>query len=297
MRISYSKLRAWMSCPKQYEFAYVVKIRGAPNDSMKAGRFVHSVLEWKYHHQDLPIEEYLVSNLPSSEEELQEQSEYISTIKGIMDGNFFKNTIKVEYSLEFEYEGYLFKTIIDRLDFDGSNYFIYDYKFGKMEYKGEKFSSPMYMVQPILYAYAIMDKFNVDKVEFRYYNVFHNTMATKVITKDTLDMETVMRLIKDIENAEQSTEFTANIGYQCAGCVYRHLCTDFKRWFKDNYGKHLTSTTLVDLLKNRDNILEEGKKRKFDKFVESYMSSHGISSLQYDEDRFVTVEDGLIRYE
>lgn len=220
MRLSYSKLKSFEMCPRQFFYSTIKKLSYEANKYMKAGLAVHEMLHKSTFENDW--EGWIQKN-----EEYPEYSammdNYIEYNKKIVAKSKNKNPLFAE--IKIHDEEYDFALVIDRIDLFDNELLISDYK---TDANG---SITKHDKQLLIYAYFFQRA-------YPQYNVTH--MATLYLKKKKLgkirkiDVEEMKKTIdwlketkKEIESRDPIEEaFEAKCSRLCNWCGYMNngLC-------------------------------------------------------------------------
>ncbi len=159
--MSASSLNSYLSCPLQFYFQRIVKVPAAKNDSMAFGTAVHYALRRMFEKMKesedkvfpgMPIVlTDFVYEMKRNEDSFTEKqfqnrldlgkqilTEYYNNYKD----NFNKNVL-TEYPIRnIEMDGIPLTGVFDKLEFDGDNVNVVDYKTGSVKYSEDKLRSP-----------------------------------------------------------------------------------------------------------------------------------------------------------
>lgn len=278
MEVSYSKLTQYQKCPLAYRFNYIDKAPKLPVPAMHNGILAHKLLEifgktknWdtaqrmtiiKYHDYNKTIE-------------IANELKTWFTIKELINAKEF------EYPVLFDYNGFTFKGFIDRLDYDGNIFEIVDYKYGNFEHTHNEIEESL---QSHIYAFAIMQKFNVNKVQFLYHNLKQQTKYRRTIRMDELRMPYIeslaQSLIESLNNKDEG--FPAKPGMDCTWCQFTHVCEPYKTWIKSNFsldGSNIESIAQTYMLLKDKVRVETKNKDGIRMFLRSYMEQNELDYI------------------
>lgn len=234
-----SNLSLYKICPKRWKWHYLDKRRNVhdTNESANVGKFVHEVLEQLY---QLPQYDRTLKNarsiskaiLPNFRKTLKVLPDTFKwdawyAIEGLWDLEQ-PRTIDVQ-STEFKLEGPILDEInflgyVDRVDNDGDNIHIVDYKTGRLPakaYRSEK------MRQLRLYALAMAELFGKVPVLLKIHYLGKETLQHKIKPGDIKRTATWLSKTYDgIKEAYDKNEFPAKPGPLCGYCPYLQNCDE-----------------------------------------------------------------------
>ncbi len=250
---SFSQLKAYDTCPRQYYYAHIVKLRGAGKPAFSFGKTMHSTLHKFY--------KLIQKNKESSEQNLFKEERKIKypSLKKLLE--FYEESWiedwyeskkqKKEYKQKGEeilkeyYEKYkghfpvpLFlekgfnikikdnslRGVFDRVDFLGQNKWeIIDYKTGqvkeKLTFEDKK--------QLLIYQIAAEDVFKTKVKNLTFYYLNKNTPVSFIGTEK--EIAKTKRWIADVIKNIKKEDFTATPGFVCQYCDFNKICPFAKK--------------------------------------------------------------------
>jgi len=222
---SYSQFTSFEMCRLQYKFAYIDRIQiEVPNEILEKGLIAHEYM----HMRGLKVPHEEVINRLKTKYKENFISEVTADLQDITD-DFFKNAInyemRIDLSISNHANNYIIVGYIDRLDKIGNEYKIIDYKYGNYEYDDEKFITSF---QPQIYALAIMRKYNLQYVDFSFYNLKQRTEVNKRFNLETIETNRMLNIIEKIEEAKRENNFFPVLGKHCQYCKFNSICDFYK---------------------------------------------------------------------
>ncbi len=246
--LSPSRASQFKTCPQQFKFANVDKIKEPTNLVQAKGTTVHQALEDLY---DLPSDERTPevlydlfrkawSNVRGNDEHinlfdsLEEEREW-----GQEGLNLLHNYLKLENPQSFEpleqerwvrgsIEDLNLRGILDRMDQDTSgNLIIVDYKSGKAPMA--KYKEPRFFALK-LYALLIRDELGVTPKELKLIYLKNSTIHTLKVNDLMLDeaRSEILTIWEDIKRAFEENNFPATKNALCKDwCYYKPICPLF----------------------------------------------------------------------
>lgn len=224
---SFSKIDQFMRCPLAYKMINLEENNPSFNQYMNAGTMAHRFMELSWNHPKDDVISILhkeFKDFTTVRDISLELTHYVPDI--------YSHCVAAELPISFQLGPYYMRGIIDRLDMNENGiYRIVDYKYGFYEYKKEDLDNS---IQLSLYAYHIMNDKNSDKCEISYHNLKQNTIVTKEINKQSIDIQSIISFIVTIRNSELLNDFPARLSGNCMNCVVRMKCDPFKEWISSS---------------------------------------------------------------
>lgn len=244
-RFSYSQLNVYESCPRKYEYAYVLRIPTKGNAATAFGTTVHNTLKDFYtllqrskeglggmidapDKKDL-LDLYEKNWIKSGYESKKQEEIRKKEGEGIMETYFEKiyssdeNPLRLEESFGVHFGDVVFSGKIDRIDLVGEKdgvqeVCIVDYKTGS-----EKDASEIKKdLQLPLYALVAEEKFGLKVVGAKYVFVETGNVIDVNVSQERRE-EAKEKLLSSLESIKKG-DFTAAPGFGCRFCDFNSIC-------------------------------------------------------------------------
>jgi len=233
VRLSYSKINSFRTCPRQYYYSSVKKVPFVPNKWMIAGNEVHKIYEDASLSDD--YETYITTHKDYDKYKVM-MDNYISYMKHIESQG--ENPKPKVAELKIYDKDFDFSLIIDRIDAkkDGT-VLLSDYK------TDSKVNYDKHMNQLLIYSYFFEKKYGkpVDYIGV-YFCKHHKKLNKPVkVTKELIDgaIKWLMDGKKDIESliGKPETAYTAKTSKLCEYCSHRinGYCKEGAKYVEDLY--------------------------------------------------------------
>ncbi len=229
-RLSKSKLLEFKQCPKKFYFSRLFPQEIEQSEAMIRGSNLHDLFE--------EFEQYRISNKEFAINKWKHlerfEEKYIPQIKLFMDKFLRKfNGIipeSVEGKIYSEKEDIVIKW--DRIDFDGKNRIIWDYKTGKL-YKGRAFESK-FKFELMIYAFIYMLE---TKQRINYVGIYFidhgEYQLLEVTNKDIQDIIVEIKELKmQLNDYYKNNTWPEKYSYLCNYCSFKNKCETYLRFKK-----------------------------------------------------------------
>ena len=249
MRISYSALDTYQTCPLKYKFQEIDHIKVPKSKEAVFGTVLHSTLKFIHTPGILSPSleqalEYFSKNwnaevFENESEERAAFSQAVSIIQNYYKKNEISKTNIVDLESRFqieiggEKEKHIISGIIDRIDKTEEGYEIIDYKTTKKMPSQETVDNN---IQLSTYLQAFLSRYpkemeNLDKIKVSLYYLKHGVKLTSFRALEQLKKseELFLDTIKIIE----SGKFEPVVSPLCDWCGYQNRCPMWKHKFKD----------------------------------------------------------------
>jgi len=246
---SFSQLRAYESCPRQYYYAYIAKIQTKGNAVFSFGKTIHDTLNKFYKEivdrnkssqADLfgqsekkaknpsfkeMLEMYKASWIDDWYKSVEQKEKYRAEGEKILKDYYEKFDgqwpvpLYLEKGFSIKVDNYTLRGVLDRVDVDkNGKWQIIDYKTGqpkeKLEFKDKK--------QLLIYQMAAEQVFKQSVADLTFYYLNANSPVSFVGAKQDIDktkkwiLETIAQIL--------SGDFTATPGQVCNTCDFNKIC-------------------------------------------------------------------------
>ena len=265
--LSPSRASQFKTCPKQFKFANVDKIKEPTTEVQAKGTTVHQALEDLF---DLEPEERNIEKLHNLFREawtkVRGNDEHHNLFTSVeeerewgLDGlKLLNNYMSIEDPTSFEplererwvrgsIEDLNLRGILDRMDRNNKGELvIVDYKSGKAPLA--KYKEPRFFALK-LYALLIQKELGEMPSELKLIYLKNSTIHTLKVTQDSLDQVKieVLEIWNNIKKAFESNEFPATKNTLCDWCYYKPICPVFNENAPDTEKLKEINEELIDI--------------------------------------------------
>ncbi|MEK7584121.1 MAG: UvrD-helicase domain-containing protein, partial [Patescibacteria group bacterium] len=253
-KFSFTQLKAFETCPKQYYYAHIIRIPSAGRATFSFGKIMHAVLEKffrlvmersslqqaslfgaKPQKRSAPATPVSLKALLALYEEtweedwfFDEENKRLYREKGkTILKNFYeslKKTVPVPVALEQPFTmkigGASFKGVIDRIDEEKGMWKLVDYKTGTPPKDGKLAFDDK--EQLFIYQMAAEQVFGKKVGSLVLHFLENNTQLAFIASEK--DVRKVEESVTEIISAIRSSKFEPTPGFQCKSCDYRFIC-------------------------------------------------------------------------
>ncbi|MFA6383062.1 MAG: PD-(D/E)XK nuclease family protein [Parcubacteria group bacterium] len=331
MRISYSSMDTYQSCPLKYKFQEIDRIKTPKSKEAVFGSTIHETM--KFIHTpgilsptlDQAMEHFGNSWNPAvfdgPDEERAAFSQGIRIIQNYYQKNRPQdfNIIDLESRFQIEIGGteekHIVSGIIDRIDKTEDGYEIIDYKTTKKMPTQEKVDNDL---QLSVYLKAFLSRYpkeieNLDKIKVSLYYLKHGVKLSSTRTLEQLQKSE--QLFLDTIKLIESGKFEPAMSPLCDWCGYQNLCPMWKHKFKDlrkidteevNQAimEYIELKSAVSITKDRLAKLQESILQYMDQEgVERVFGEQGViarslrKTYKYDEEKLRSILEPLDKWE
>jgi RecB family exonuclease len=289
MRISYSALDTYQTCPLKYKFQEIDRIKVPKSKEAVFGNVLHSVMKFIHTpgilsptlEQSL---EYFSQNWNGEvyDSEAEERAAFSQAVSMIQD--YYKkneiskaNIIDLESRFQIEIgdkkEEHIVSGIIDRIDKTKDGYEIIDYKTTKKMPSQEKVDND---IQLSIYLHAFLvrypkEKEHLDKIKVSLYYLKHGVKLTS--TRTLKQLERSEKLFMDTIKIIESEKFEPIISPLCDWCGYQNRCPMWRHKFKE---------------------LRKIDSDEMNKIIEEYISLN--SAVKVTKDKLAELQERISQY-
>jgi putative RecB family exonuclease len=237
MRLSYSSINTYETCPQKFKFQYEDRLPTSPSPALAFGDSLHQALH-RFHSRPVPVAPSL--------EELQEMLESVWVRDGFTDASEERMyldhgrqvlaqyhrenavTYRIPAALEFrftiEVEGVRLAGVIDRMDrIPGGGYEIIDYKTNRRLPPQDRIDRDL---QLSIYALAAKEVWGIEPERLTlYYLLPGQRMST---TRTAADADELRRRIGTVAERVGAGMFEPRENPLCNWCEFQELCPIFR---------------------------------------------------------------------
>jgi putative RecB family exonuclease len=245
MRLSYSSISTYETCPAKFKFQYEDRVPTAPSQALSFGDSLHRALH-RFHNRPVPV----APSLAELHETLEavwvgegyatpsEERTYFDHARQVLSQYHHDNasTYRIPAALEFrftiEVEGVQLSGVIDRMDrIPGSGYEIIDYKTTRR-------LPPQVLVdrdlQLSIYHLAAREVWGIEPERLTlYYLLPGQRMSTSRCSRDVDDLR---RRVNTVAERIAAGKFEPRQNPLCDWCDYQPLCPLFRHRFEKHEG-------------------------------------------------------------
>jgi putative RecB family exonuclease len=237
MKLSYSSMSSYETCPLQYRYAYVDGIPAQPSPFLSFGSSIHSALEYFYSRR-VPVAPALEELLETYEAvwisqgyaDPTEEATYREHGREVLRRYYADNAADyhlpaaTEQRFSIDVEGVTFTGVIDRLDrMPGGGYEILDYKTNRKLATQAQVDSNL---QLTVYYMASREVWGIEPEKLTLYFLLPGrAMSTRRVSADA---DGVRRQIVNVAERIQAGKFEPRQNPLCDWCDYQSLCPIFR---------------------------------------------------------------------
>lgn len=298
MRLSYSALNTYHSCPLKYKFQEIDKIKTPKSKEAVFGTTIHSTMKFIHAPGILfPTLEQAMeffSNVwnpavfDSPEEERSAFSQGIKIIQDYYQKNNPADANIVDLESHFQIaigeneNQHIVSGIIDRIDKTIDGYEIIDYKTTRKMPSQEKVDND---IQLSVYLKAFLSRYpkevaNLDKITVSLYYLKHGVKLSSQRTLEQLQKSEILFL--DVIRLIETGKFDPTISPLCDWCGYQNLCPMWKHKFKElrKIDSQVINQSIVEYIELKSAIsITKDRLEKIQEEILQYMDQEGVERV------------------
>lgn len=242
-RFSFTQLKNFQTCPRQYKFTHLLKLPARGGASRSFGQTIHKTLETFLRNYNLDsrfqpdwshllriYQEAWISDWYRDEKQEKDYFQDGKRQLKIFFRDFKKHPPQIyqqnnqpflEKSFEFTLSGYPFRGKIDRVDALGEGVEIIDYKTGKPSQK----LNTDHKKQLLIYQIAAEEVFHLHPLKLTFCFLKDGTRLSFLGGAEE-KQKAKQEIVEDIKKIKKSS-FAAQPGYHCRYCDYRNICENY----------------------------------------------------------------------
>ncbi|MDH4330464.1 MAG: PD-(D/E)XK nuclease family protein [Candidatus Moranbacteria bacterium] len=311
MRISYSALNTYKTCPLKYKLQNIDRIKEPKSKEAVFGTLIHSTLNFVHTPGILSptleqaMEHFSVNwNSDVFETELEERSAFSQGVEMIRryynDNDISKtNIVALESHFQIPLENHVVSGIVDRIDRTDDGYEIIDYKTAKKMPSQEMIDNDL---QLSIYLKAFLSRYpeeekNLDKIKVSLYFVKHGAKLSSTRTKEQLDSvnKEFLNVISEIE----SEKFEPVVNPLCDWCGYQKHCPMWKHKFKEErkIDTQEFNEAITQYIQAKDDAKSlRMKVAKLQELISDYMNQEGVDRVFCDSNSRIVARTERVTY-
>ncbi len=233
LRLSYSKMDRYKTCPLSYKLHYLDKFKSEPSDPLIFGKLIHTCLELyvknaKYGENeilDIFTQQYTKENLTDQSMFEEGRQILISWVTNNPDVHQL-NILGIEQEIRMNIAGFDLIGYIDRIDqLDDDTIEIIDYKTNRMIFSREDVDQNLQMS---IYTIALKSLYPDKKIVCRFDMLRHGFSMHTQRSEEQLDA--AVDYIKSVGNQlKTASTFPAKLNTNCIYCDHRQNCGVFQK--------------------------------------------------------------------
>ncbi len=256
MRLSYSSINTYETCPAKFQFQYEDRVPGRPSPALSFGDSLHQALHW-FHNRPVPVAPALeelhealdavwVSEGYADESEEQmyrDHGRQVLTQYHVENAPGYRIPAAMEFRFSIEVEAVQLNGVIDRMDrIPGGGYEIVDYKTNRRLPPQAQIDRDL---QLSMYFLAAKEVWGIEPERLTLYYLLPGQRMTT--TRTAADADQLRRRIAVVAERIAAGRFEPQQNPLCNWCDYQRLCPLFRHKYEKEQGDPAPRMTqLVD---------------------------------------------------
>ncbi|MFL5767879.1 MAG: RecB family exonuclease [Actinomycetota bacterium] len=295
MRLSYSSIDTYETCPAKFKFAYEDRLPRHPSPALSFGDSLHRALQC-FHNRPVPV--------PPAREELLEMLDAVWVSDGYRDASEertyhdharqvlsqyhienaeqYRIPVALEFRFTIEIEGVQVNGMIDRMDrLPGGGYEIIDYKTNR---RLPPLSRVERDLQLSIYHLAAREVWGIDPERLTLYYLLPGQRMTTSRTPE--DVDELRARIATVAERIAAGKFEPRENPLCDWCDYQAMCPIFRHRFEREDGD--PAPRMTELVDEWIGLKRQGREvyRRLDELVamiNAFCEEHGYRRLYGSE--------------
>lgn len=311
MRLSYSSIQTYETCPLKFRYQYQERVPTAPSPALSFGDSLHQALHL-FHDRPVPVAPPLAELLaslddvwvPDGYKDRSEEAQYREHARAVLsqyhadNAEHYRIPAALEYRFQIEVEGVTLSGVIDRMDrLPGGGYEIIDYKTNR---RLPPMSRVEQDLQLSIYHLAAREVWGIDPERLTLYFLLPNQRMTTTRSPEQLD--DLRRRIASTAERIDAGRFEPRENPLCGWCDYQRLCPVFRHKYERESAPRIAEVVDEWVRLKREH---RDRWRRLDELgatIKAFAEEHGLKRLYGDEgavslvDRVETATDpGAVR--
>ena len=245
MRLSYSSINTYETCPAKFKFQYEDRVPQAPSPALSFGDSLHQALHL-FHNRPVPVAPSLEELLEmleatwvsegfsgeSEERTYRDHGRQVLAHYHRENAADYRIPVALEFRFQVQVEGVTLSGIIDRMDrLPGGGYEIVDYKTNRRLPPQSRIDQDL---QLSIYHLAAREVWGIEPERLTlYYLLPGQRMST---TRSPADVDELRRRIGVVAERIEAGMFEARQNPLCDWCDYQALCPLFRHQYERDKG-------------------------------------------------------------
>ena len=245
MRLSYSSINTYETCPAKYRFQYEERLPSAPSPALSFGDSLHQAL-YRFHSRPVPVApplEELLETLDavwvadgytnvSEEQTYLEHGRQVLTQYHRDNAAAYRIPAAMEFRFQIDVEGVQVSGVIDRMDrIPGGGYEIVDYKTNRRLPPQQRIDEDL---QLSVYYLAAREVWGIEPERLTlYYLLPGQRMST---SRTSRDVDELRRRIGTVAERIQAGKFEPRQNPLCDWCDFQARCPLFRHAYEKEGG-------------------------------------------------------------
>lgn len=291
MRLSYSSIDTYETCPAKYRFQYEERLPSPPSPALAFGDSLHRALH-RFHARPVPVAPSLVELLemleevwvsegyadPAEEEAYREHGRAVLTQYHRENAADYRIPAALEFRFEIEVEGVTLSGVIDRMDrIPGGGYEIIDYKTNRRLPPRERIDRDL---QLSIYHLAAREVWGIEPERLTLYYLLPNQRMSTSRTR--ADLDALRRRIATVAERIEAGRFEPRQNPLCGWCAYQARCPLYRHAAERERGDPAPRmTAIVDewiALKRRSREIAR-RLEELGPLIDAFCEEHGYRRL------------------
>jgi putative RecB family exonuclease len=291
MRLSYSSISTYETCPAKYRFQYEERLPTAPSPALSFGDSLHRALH-RFHARPVPVAPSLPELLemledvwvsegyadPAEEQTYREHARQVLAQYHRENAHAYRIPAALEFRFEIEVEGITLSGVIDRMDrIPGGGYEIIDYKTNRRLPPRERIDRDL---QLSIYHLAAREVWGIEPERLTLYYLLPNQRMSTARTRE--DLDELRRRIAIVAERIQAGRFEPRQNPLCDWCEFQARCPLFRHAHEREQGDPTPRMTeIVDEWISLKRQVRETSRRlnELAPLIDAFCEEHGYRRL------------------
>lgn len=289
LRLSYSSINAYETCPAKYRFQYEDRVPSQPSAALAFGDSLHRALH-RFHDRPVPVAPSLGDLLswlddlwvsegfsdPAEERLYRDHGREVLARYHRDNADEYRIPAALEFRFQVEVEGVTLSGVIDRMDrLPGGGYEIIDYKTNRRLPPRSRIDQDL---QLSLYHLAAREVWGIEPERLTLYFLLPGERMTT--GRSPAQIDDLRRRVATVAERIDAGRFEPRENPLCDWCDYQHLCPVFRH----RYEADLTPPKVGELIEEWIRLKREDRQRwrrleELGAIVRAYAEEHGVTRL------------------
>jgi putative RecB family exonuclease len=289
MRLSYSSINTYETCPAKYRFQYEDRVPSRTSPALAFGDSLHQALH-RFHDRPVPVapslgelwawlDDVWVSDGfgDQAEERLyRDHGREVLARYHRDNADDYRIPAALEFRFQIEVEGVTLSGVIDRMDrLPGGGYEIVDYKTNRRLPPRARIDRDL---QLSLYHLAAREVWGIEPERLTLYFLLPGQRMTTTRSPD--DIDDLRRRVATVAERIESGKFEARENPLCGWCDYQHLCPLFRHRFERETSPPKVAEVVDEWIRLKREDRDRWRRlEELGATIRAYAEEHGFTRL------------------
>lgn len=299
MRLSYSSISTYETCPAKWRFQYEERVPTSPSPALAFGDSLHRALH-RFHDRPVPVapslpelwafldEEWVTEGFTDGSEErlYREHGRQVLAQYHRDNADAYRIPAALEFRFDLDVEGIRVAGVIDRMDrLPGGGYEIIDYKTNRRLPPRSRIDEDL---QLSIYYLAAREVWGIEPERLTLYFLLPGQRMST--TRTPADTDELRRRIGTVARRIEAGLFEPRENPLCGWCDFQHLCPLYRHRYERDAAPRIAEVVDEWIRLKREDRQRWRRMEELGAVIRAFADEHGLKRL-YGADGAVKIVD------